>query len=291
MAEPRVMLCVGATKAGTSWLHRALSGHSEVHFRAIKELHYFDSLENGAVERRMAEVSAQRDRLVARRAEASLLKRRRLAAPIADHEAYLALLGRGSEDVPGYLAYLAKGRGRAQIVGDATPAYGLLPVERLRAMARMAADVRFVYLLRDPVERLWSHIRMMAVRRSGDGQIDRARADRILARTIRGEERQIVIRSDYRGALERLKAAVDPARLFTGFYEDLFEGAGFDRICDFLGIARADASFAVVNRGQPLDMRPEQRRAARDWLADQYDYVSANHGPVPARWMMNSVEV
>ncbi|MEL6645309.1 MAG: sulfotransferase [Pseudomonadota bacterium] len=291
MAEPRVMLCVGATKAGTSWLHRALSGHADVHFRAIKELHYFDALENGAVDRRMAEVAAQRDRLVARRAEASLLKRRRMAGAIADHEAYLELLGRGREDVPGYLAYLAHGRGRASVVGDATPAYGLLSVERLRSMARMAADVRFIYLLRDPVERLWSHVRMMAVRRSEDGQVSRERADRILARTIRGEETQIVVRSDYRGALERLKAAVDPSRLFTGFYEDLFEGAGFDRICDFLGIARADASFAMVNRGQALDMRPEQRRAAREWLADQYDYVSAHHGPLPARWMMNSVEV
>lgn len=291
MAEPRVMLCAGATKAGTSWLHRALSGHAEVHFRAIKELHYFDALENGAVERRMAEVDAQRDRLVAKRAEAGLLKRRRLAGPIADHEAYLELLGQGSEDVPGYLAYLSHGRGRARVVGDATPAYGLLPVARLRAMAQMAADVRFVYLLRDPVERLWSHVRMMAVRRSEDGQVSRERADRILNRTLQGKEGQIIIRCDYRGALERLKAAVDPTRLFTGFYEDLFEGTGFDRICDFLGIARADASYAVVNRGQALEMRPDQRRTARDWLADQYDYVSAHHGPVPARWMMNSVEV
>ncbi|MEM9476346.1 MAG: sulfotransferase [Pseudomonadota bacterium] len=291
MAEPRVMLCVGATKAGTSWLHRALAGHADVHFRAIKELHYFDAVDSGKLDKRADEVAAQRDKLKARAAAANFLKRRRLNGPIADHDAYLALLQRGQEDVAGYLAYLARGRGRAQVVGDATPAYGLLPVERLRAMARMAADVRFVYLMRDPVERLWSHVRMMAVRRSEDGAISRDRAERILKRTLRGEERQIVMRSDYRGALERLTAAVDPARLFTAFYEDLFEGPGYARLCDFLGIARAAAPVAVVHGGQPLDMRPEQRRAARDWLADQYDYVSAHHGPVPARWMMNSVEV
>ena len=40
-----VFLCVGAAKAGTSWLHTQLQAHPECHFRSIKELHYFDALD------------------------------------------------------------------------------------------------------------------------------------------------------------------------------------------------------------------------------------------------------
>ena len=43
--EPTLMFCIGATKAGTSWLHRYISNHPESHMRGIKELHYFDALE------------------------------------------------------------------------------------------------------------------------------------------------------------------------------------------------------------------------------------------------------
>lgn len=35
---------IGAPKAGTSWLHRYLSGHPDCHFPAQKESHYFDRL-------------------------------------------------------------------------------------------------------------------------------------------------------------------------------------------------------------------------------------------------------
>lgn len=291
MAEPRVMFCIGATKAGTSWLHSYLSGHPECHLRSIKELHYFDALENGRLDRRVAEIMGARDRLIAKKVAAPLLKRRNLAARIADHEDYLAVLKQG-EDSAAYLDYLSHGRCGQAVVGDVTPAYGLLSLERLAAMARMAADVRFVYLLRDPVERLWSHVRMMAVRRSDTGQIERARADNILRRTLAGDETQITIRSDYRSTLERLFAAVDPARRLVAFYEDLFSGDAAARICGFLGIAPQPAPVATrVHGGQALEMRPDQRAAARAWLAPQYDYVAAQVGNIPARWQTEPLKV
>ena len=35
-------LCIGAQKAGTTWLHAQLRSHPKVWLPPIKELHYFD---------------------------------------------------------------------------------------------------------------------------------------------------------------------------------------------------------------------------------------------------------
>ena len=38
------LLCIGAQKAGTTWLHGMLSQHPDVFRGPMKEVHYFDSL-------------------------------------------------------------------------------------------------------------------------------------------------------------------------------------------------------------------------------------------------------
>ena len=152
-----------------------------------------------------------------------------------------------------------------------TPAYALLPEERLADMARMAPDVRFLYLLRDPVERLWSHVRMMAGRRDENGVVDADACAHILKRTLKGREDQIAMRSDYGGALKRLGAAVPKAKLLVEVFEDMVGANGLDRICDFLGIARFKGNPAPVHEGTAVKMTAAQRREARAWLEPQYD--------------------
>ena len=44
MADPNLLICVGATKAGTSWLYRYLHGSSGMpRVRAVKEYRYYFS--------------------------------------------------------------------------------------------------------------------------------------------------------------------------------------------------------------------------------------------------------
>lgn len=285
-----VMLGVGATKSGTSWLYRYLADHPACHFRTIKELHYFDGLEKGGL-------AAQADD---RRREADAIQARidagrqgkGAATRLADRRDWIRVLDKGREDPGAYLEYLDGGRRDEAVVGEVTPAYALLPEARLRRMAAMGGrDVRFVYLMRDPVARLWSHVRMIAGRRSPDGIVARRRCDRIFDRTLAGEETQIEARGDYRAALDRLARAIDPARLLVLVSEELTSGAGVARLCAFLGIAERAPDPAPVHAGQPMPMRPAQARAARDWLAPQYDYVAERLGYRPAGWAYDLEEV
>ena len=264
-----VFLCVGAAKAGTSWLHANLRAHPECHFRAIKELHYFDTLDADRTARRIVELTAEREALAKGGARAERLR---------DIDDLIGLFGDPSNS--GYLDYLGRGR---PVVGDITPAYGLLGQTWLKRMDGLG-EARFLLILRDPVARLWSHVRMIAGRREPSGEVTPERSARILGRTLRGDEDEIARRSDYRGILDRLFDAIPSPRRLVVFFEDLLSGDAAQTICDFLGIARATALAQVVHAGQPLPMSPDQHRAARDWLAPQYDYVSQALGRVPPAW-------
>lgn len=276
-----VFLCVGAAKAGTSWLHRQLSAHPECHFRSIKELHYFDAIQNGRLADELKRHRDQQKDLLHRTAGQPTAAQ---TTRLADRADWIDVLEQGGEVQP-YLDYLTEGAD-GRVTGDMTPAYALLPETKLAAMTKMAPDVRFLYILRDPLERLWSHVRMIAARRDADGRVNERRCDRILRRTLDGEESQIVVRSDYAGALRRLTASVAPARLMIEVFEEMVKGDGFARICDFLGIARRVPDPVPVHAGQPLAMTARQRREALEWLAPQYDAARAALGHLPESWAM-----
>lgn len=279
-----VLICVGAAKAGTSWLHRQLAAHPECHLRAIKELHYFNAIDAG---RTSAELAKHRDlqaSMLDRFARDGLRPNDEQAGRLSDRADWLDVLESKRENVRAYLRYLETGAGTAKVVGDMTPAYALLTEGRLGGMARMAPDVRILYLLREPVDRLWSHIRMMAERRDGQGRVTARRCDRILNRVMNGEEDQIAKRSDYAAALAKLLAAIPAGKLLIEVFEDMIAGDAFQRICDFLGIARVEPNRVPVHRGQPLDMTLSQREAAAAWLAPQYDAAARALGGMPEAW-------
>jgi len=296
MAEPVLMFGVGAAKAGTSWLHRYLDDHPECHFRALKELQYFNTVDWGGEvwDRKIRRVEAFRDAKLAQAEDPELSPKRMLnkIRQLADIEQYLEIISRRREDLGAYRDYVFQDAGEAKLVGEVTPAYSLLSEERLKMMAGLAADVRFVYLLRDPVERLWSHVRMIAQERCREPHEFPGRAANVLRRVFSGQEDHIVERSDYAGALRRLRKAVAPEKLCVAIYEEIFAGDALGRICDFLGISRVRPDPAsVVHAGRPLAMTEEQRKAAALWLGPQYDAMGVFLGQLPASWNGNLVRV
>lgn len=281
--DATVLFCVGATKAGTSWLYRFLSAHPECHMRPIKELHYFDALDRDDTKWQIGRFRKLQRRLAD--AEDGQQK-------ITAYDELIALLAKGRVDTAGYLGYLTKGRGAQKVVADVTPSYALLSAERFKSMAEMAAHTRFIYILRDPVARLWSHIRMKARNRHGRGGSMQDWANRIFWRMERGRNAGILERGDYRTVLENLRQAVDPKQMLVLFYEDLFTSDTINRICRFLGIAPHPADYAqAVNPGAKIEMTAEQRDVAYGWHAQQYEYVRSHFDAVPASWLTDKTRV
>lgn len=282
MSEAPLLFCAGAAKAGTSWLHRVLSDHPGCALRSIKELHFFDAIERGEVGRQVAAMEARRAGYLADMDGAGPHRLAVRARQVKDCEDLLAVLRAGDERA--YLGYLNAGA-EGRMVADMTPAYALLSEDRLRRMTRIAPDVRFLYLVRDPVERVWSHVRMIAAGRAAKDGNHEGRAAHVLSRVLRGKESEIEARGDYATAIAKLARAVDPRRLMVAVTEEMFTAAGLSRIMAFLGLATPDTDFSRrIHESAAGELPAEARAEARAWLSAQYDFVADWLGRRPAGW-------
>ena len=288
MAEDRTyFFCLGATKAGTTWLHDQLSRHEDCHLRTIKEFHYFNRSKPADFDAAMAANLREIDRLTAACARRDEDKNGWARANMADLADYNAVLAARQSDAPGFARMLAAGAGRGQLVADMTPAYALLPAEKLQALAGFAPDTRALYLMRDPVARLWSHIRMVAGRLAPKRMVEMSAQllNQILSGDLSGEGRGIVDRGDYAAIVPKLRAAFDPKRLLVMFYEDLMTLPGFSRLCAFLGIADHAPDFGRrVHASAALDLRAEEAARAYAYLRPQYEFAAHSFPALPAAW-------
>jgi len=291
------MICAGATKAGTTSLYRYLHDHADCHLRSVKEIHYFDTVEFDDYDHQLGTLGRLRQDRVAKqdrcRDAGEDWRVRNLDRQIKDVDDLVTLLQLGDDGDAAYLDYLMDGAGDAKLVGDITPGYALLSQARMARIAALSPHVRFVFLMRDPIERLWSHVRMQAVRNCQPGEEVPLKAKRILNRTVKKDmERHIAKRGDYAAILDKLRRAVPSDRLFVGFSEEVLQGDGLKRLCDFLAIGYVPVELMPhVHKGEPLKLNDRQRRDAAEFLAPQYAYAEQHYGPLPDAWQANLARI
>ena len=293
MAEPTLLYCVGATKAGTSWFYRTLADHPECGLRSVKEAHYWDTFETDV---RDKQVVAFRKRLETFRATRDMAasqgirwQEENMARQVADIEGMIRVLeGDRTGDVA-YAGWLAAGAEGKMLVADMTPNYALLSEALFARMAALRPVVRFVYLVRDPLARLWSHVRMQAERKLLPEETLEKKANATLWRILnRGQERHIVERGDYPGTVARLKRAIPAGMLRIEYCERLFTEAGLRDMCAFLGIGFSGRMpEGKVHEGPKVALREDLIPAAVKFLKDQYDWAAREMGPLPREWQDN----
>ncbi|MCC1494828.1 sulfotransferase [Cognatishimia sp. F0-27] len=286
----RMMFCIGAQKGGTSWLHDYLLPSPEVHFSPNKELHYFDvraGRAEMALRLRIKQMQTLAGRLAAGKSALHPQHTRVVREALDLLEIYTGPKAGPNRHDP-YLDYLLAGYDAQPWVADITPSYAVLDARHFADMA-MVGEARFIFILRDPVARMWSHIRMMERVNHGEDTPTEEMIGHCAARA------QILIDSGKLGRLERvnyrrtmieLEAAVPAERIKYVFFEDLFSGAATREICDFLGIAhRQPEGGRRVNEGKPVPMPEEIRAAFRDAFDPQYRFVRERFGDrVPEKW-------
>jgi hypothetical protein len=174
------------------------------------------------------------------------------------------------------LSALQAVRGRRPLVGESSPSYLFHPLvgERMRDLL---PDVRLIVLLRDPVERAFSHYR----HKVRQGRESLSFADAIAAEPERlgahegFEHRDVfefsyVTRGRYAEQLQRWFAAFPRERFLILRSEDLYEhpAEAYRRTLDFLELEPAGLPrFEVHNRGIAMPMDPAVRRALIDVFA------------------------
>lgn len=295
MGETTLLYCVGATKAGTSWLYRYLHDHPECAMPAVKEAHYWDTFAANSRENQLVAYRVRLREMRAQKRDATLAGRgwqvENLKRRIDQMKALLETLDGDRVSDAAYLAWLMEGRSAAKVVADITPNYATLSDEMLGQMLNITPTTKFIYLIRDPLDRLWSHIRMQARRQRQAHEAYEKKSNNILYRILnRGQETHILERGDYPKVIRKLRRVVPEGRLLVQFAEDLFTPEGVARLCAFLGIASVNAAVVQpAHVGPDVVMLDKLRPRALGLLNEHYEWVARNIGPLPQRWQDNQV--
>ena len=187
-------LVIGAQRAGTTWIHRVLLKHPALWLPPVKELHYFDKLQRT-------------------RTWLDPRERRRLR-PKVDLWHLKYLFGKRSDKW--YAGLFQKARDRGFIVGEVTPTYALLGEDVLLRIRRMNRDVKLIFVMRDPMDRIWSELNNDVRKGFVTGALTPALALQWMRRRL-----GIVESSAYLDTVARLEAAFPSTQLHFCFFDDL----------------------------------------------------------------------
>jgi hypothetical protein len=249
------VLCIGAQKAGTSWLHTNLLYHPDVFAPPIKEISYFSSLyvEGASQDSYQHRVVQTRDAREWWEKHGRPIEKKILQLEMIDSFASPQLSD-------AWYRAIYRNAGVDQIGIDVSPAYSIAPREAIRHALSLNPNVRVIVLLRDPVERALSHALMLLPRSSGE-------ASRALLSLVESDVfMTLAAYSDYATWLQRWMGMVDRSRILIEFLPNIARNPflSLKRICNFIGVpyhhdffpAARDVVFAndleVGDRGASL---------------------------------------
>ncbi len=288
-------LCIGAPKSGTTWLFTHLGRHQDVWLPPVKELHYFDRLfplpRAGTFEgerRGVLGLFAQYDRDLIWRAFARTLRPGNGASPAW---AWRYLNGAINDDW-----YLSLFPADARLSGEFTTDYCALDEDAVAHVHKLLPGVRVVFVMRDPIERSWSHAKMVLPRLLGKplAQLTTAEFEQFL------EHPAPQRRGQYASTLARWERHYPQAQVHIEFYDRIISDPVdvWQRAQQFLGLApisgdeqhlreRVNPSRQASGGDMPAPVRrllAAQHLQQLEQLAERFD------GP-PAQWLRSAHHV
>lgn len=279
-----MVFCIGAQKAGTTWLYDALRRSDQVHFSRNKELHYFDVIAGKA--QQVFDMRVQATSILAKRLTPQLGKRNcENLRQLRDLTDLLEIYTSEAGDHSAYLNYLLEGYENHPVVCDITPAYAILDREIFAQMGQIGS-AKFIFILRDPVARMWSQIRM-ATKAALPPPV--SFQDACIARAqqlIKTGRLPKIERADYQRTITELEAAIPTERIKYLFYEDMFNPASMNNLCNFLKIEPIETDPEThSNLGISASMPDNIRADFCDAFSPQYAFIHDRFsGQVPDSW-------
>jgi hypothetical protein len=261
-------LCIGAQKAGTSWLYFQLKSHPDFWMPPVKEIHYFDQMSRsrtpGAPNWQSVSPRDERDRFFLK-AMADLC-----ATPFIDRRRYGAL-------------FAPKGH---LLSGDITPFYSALPEEIIARIIDYFPKLKIVFIARDPVERAWSAL-SMGLKNGGIPSFDMANCDLVIQHLFLPS---IIMRSFPSMIVARWRRWVPAEQMGVYFFDDLEKDPDQVRaeIIRFLGAEPAKAgeqAWQKINQDQSkLPLSTEMRDCITGFFADELRACATDLGGAAGGW-------
>lgn len=268
-------ICFGMQKAGTRWLFDQLNARADVWMPPIKELNFFtmSPLNDGNL--KIIYNSKSGVRSLAARSHDELrreifIKKFATYDKISDLSWYKSL-------------FLIKGD---RISGDISPNYGKITAKQISAAATGLPDTRFIFLVREPVDRLWSGASMYVRQKriSAEQITDWATLKPMLSRGG-------LSTNSYPSRIwTRWSEIIPPERVRFWFFDDIVQQPGkvIDEICNYLSIepgpGALPANFNRKKSNEKIPMPNDIRERLNDHFAGELDRCAQIFGGHAIRW-------
>ncbi|MBL9051768.1 MAG: sulfotransferase [Tabrizicola sp.] len=225
------LLCIGAQRGGTTWLHAALQRFSDVWPSPIKEFHQFDQTESAGFFRQHQALSVLQTDYV-READAEVrsgrvrMLLRHAFPPVQSWENYAATLEGAPEE---------------KIVCDFTPAYATLDDRAVAEIHRVMPKVKVIFILRDPVDRAISgalhELQMQGITQPTEPQV--------AACCVSADN---LARTDYLQTLRTWAKHIPPEQMLVLFHDEIVNEPAevIGKVRNFLGLAAMEVTPALL---------------------------------------------
>ena len=272
------ILGVGAQKSGTSWLHHYLLHHPSVKMSAIKEVHFWDQKFRGDLCHSFKEQFQNNLRSAVSREENF-----QTSLGLDEISYWVDMVRMGHQD-RAYFEYFDRlAIGEQSHIGEITPSYSLIRKEGWEEIKKnfLSQDIqlKIVFLMRNPVERYYSALRMFEQK-----QLISSATQSFLAEL---DNPQHIERTRYDLTIESLLSVFGKDEIYFGFYETMFNSGTIENLCHFLDLAYIPAKFdeKVNASSSTRSLSPHEIAQALNRFSVTYEYCQEFFGnKLPQDW-------
>jgi hypothetical protein len=233
MKKKQFILGVGCQKGGTSWLYEQLKNCNSVDMGLTKEHHVFDALYVPDCKKFLNKKSLRKKSMLKQAIKNnSLIYQLPCLLRSTDFQ-------RNPDNYFKYFAALSRAK-KITTVGDITPSYSALPIEVLKYirdnLQERGFTVKVVFLMRDPIERCWSAVRMSRRKRLEENPYIHFKHSESEQLAIDYKRNKYEIRTRYEVTIKNLEAVFPSSHIYYGFYERIFTDDALKEMQNFFAI-------------------------------------------------------
>lgn len=287
-------LVVGPAKTGTTWLYEQLKLINGFEMPPTKEINFFSELNflhiinprsrKALEEFEMAGYEISVDAIAT--AKGRFINRRQINRQYAAEQMrplwgwYYRYFPRNMGGISSYLYSLLFATRNNGTTGDISPLYFGIGEQVIKEIAKWFPELKIVLIIREPVDRAWSNIRMnyYSTQAMPDFSIDSYLAKHNLG-------------SDYKRAITNWERYFKPNQIMYLFYDDLVDNpTGFlQQFLDFVkpGAKATHVIEETIGKGvnKQMDSVLMEQLLKKNW--PQYQFLAQKFGPdsYPAQWL------
>lgn len=263
------LLGLGCQKGGSTWLYKYLHAHPKVNMGFTKEYHFFDAVVGGRKET-LIKAAIEKN--------SDFINVHRNVSENCDFNLELVNFYQNPQAYFEYFDALFKHDTNVHVVGDLTPEYALLSEGDFHQIKQMFADFGFnlkiLFVMRDPVERIWSAVRMHRQIYPQQFSPTDTRSDEELVAS-RYKRNDIAARTRYETTIKTIENVFEPSQIHYEFFERLHTTETMMSICEFLGIPYLppELNEKINKQDKTGELSEEVRNTIKEYYSGTYKFI------------------